>query len=69
MRPEDFNISKEQLTFVENNENIHDKKLDTKPVGYLKDAFNRFKRNKASIVAFIILFIFAKPLAFNRILR
>ena len=57
MRPEDFNISKELLTFKEQDGNIHDQKLDTKPVGYLKDAFNRFKRNKASIVASIIIII------------
>lgn len=55
MRPEDYNISKELLTFKEQDGNIHDQKLDTKPVGYFKDAFNRFKRNKASIVATIII--------------
>ena len=55
MRPEDYNISKELLTFKEQDGNIHDQKLDTKPVSYLKDAFNRFKRNKASIIASVII--------------
>lgn len=57
MRPEDYNISKDLLTFKEQDGNIHDQKLDTKPVGYLKDAFYRFKRNKASIIASIIIII------------
>ncbi len=34
----------------------HDKKLESKPIGYFRDAFNRFCRNKSSVVAaFIIL--------------
>ena len=58
MRPEDFNISKEKLVFRGNDDKIHDLKLDTKPVSYFKDAFYRFTRNKASIVAaFIIIFL------------
>ena len=61
MRPEDFNISKEKLVFRANDDKIHDLKLDTKPVSYFKDAFYRFSRNKASIVAaciiiFLVLF-------------
>lgn len=47
--------------------NYHDKKLDTKPVGYLKDAFRRFCKNKASVVAaiiiiFLVLFALAGPI-------
>ena len=66
MRPEDYNISKELLTFKEQDGNIHDQKLDTKPVSYLKDAFNRFKRNKGSLVAafiigFLLLFAIIGP--------
>ena len=38
---------------------MHDKKLESKPVGYFRDAFNRFCRNKSSVVAaFIILALF-----------
>ncbi len=36
----------------------HDNKLETKPVGYFKDAFRRFCKNKASVVAaFILMFL------------
>ena len=35
----------------------HDKKLESKPVGYFRDAFNRFCRNKASVVAAIIIVV------------
>ncbi len=35
----------------------HDKKLESKPVGYFRDAFNRFCRNKASVVAAIIIMV------------
>lgn len=47
--------------------NYHDRKLDTKPVGYFKDAFRRFCRNKASVVAaiiiiFLVLFSVSGPL-------
>ena len=52
------NVSKDKFIFVNNSNKIHDKELVTKPIGYFKDAFNRFKRNKGSIVAaFIILFL------------
>ena len=66
MRPEDFNISKEKLVFRANDDKIHDLKLDTKPVSYFKDAFYRFSRNKASIVAaciiiFLVLFAIIVP--------
>lgn len=36
----------------------HDKKLESKPIGYFRDAFNRFCKNKSSVVAAcIILFL------------
>ncbi|MBQ2892286.1 MAG: ABC transporter permease [Bacilli bacterium] len=50
-------IPQEKFTLVSNRE-IHDLKLDTKPVGYFKDAFRRFCKNKGSVVAaFIIIFL------------
>ena len=59
----DFNnIPKEKLVLAGENRRITDKKFETKPVGYFKDAFNRFKKNKSSLVAAIIillLFLFA----------
>ncbi len=52
-----MNISKEKFEFAGNVE-LHDKKLDTKPIGYFKDAMHRFKKNKGSVfAAFIILFL------------
>ena len=55
-------IPKEKLVLAGENRRITDKKFETKPVGYFKDAFNRFKKNKSSLVAAIIillLFLFA----------
>ncbi|MCH5151919.1 MAG: ABC transporter permease [Clostridiales bacterium] len=48
-------IPKEKFTFATQGEMIHDKKLDTKAVSHAKDSFRRFCKNKASVVAAIIL--------------
>lgn len=50
-------IPKEKFQFAKNRNDGHDLKLDTKPVGYFRDAFNRFCKNKASIVAAIIIIL------------
>lgn len=51
-------IDKSKLVFVQKNQILLDEALKTKPIGYYKDAWNRFKKNKASYVAmFFILFI------------
>lgn len=50
-------ISQDKFTFVNENKKLADKELVTKPVGYFKDAWNRFKKNKASIVATVIIAI------------
>lgn len=42
--------------FVQMDESIHDKKFDTKPTTYLKDALKRFLKNRSSVVASVILF-------------
>ena len=55
MKPQDYQISPEKFTFHVTEGNIHDKKLETKPVTYFQDALHRFTRNKASIVAFVII--------------
>ena len=55
MKPEEFKISSEKFNFANSNKSLHDKELDTKPISYFKDAFSRFKKNKASIVATIII--------------
>lgn len=51
-----LNIPKEKFELAHIDEK-HDAKFDTKPIGYFKDAFNRFKKNKASIVAMIIIIL------------
>jgi oligopeptide transport system permease protein len=52
-------IDKSKLVFLHNKEDvIRDQPLETKEIGYYKDSWNRFKRNKASLTAFyIILFV------------
>ena len=54
---ENFNLNQEDFTFVQLDEKIHDTKFKTKPIGYLRDAWNRFKKNKASVVAAIVILI------------
>lgn len=48
-------IPDELFTFTQKDDRIFDKKFDTKPIGYFKDAWLRFKKNKASIAAAIII--------------
>ncbi len=50
-------IPREKFALVGSERVIKDVKLDTKPVGYLHDAFRRFCRNKASVVAAVIILI------------
>ena len=55
-------IDKTSFEFVNMEGRIHDKKFDTKPVGYMRDAMRRFAKNKGSVVAagvLAILFLFA----------
>lgn len=62
MNEEMRKIPAEKFTFIQRDEIIHDKKLETKPIGYFKDAWLRFCKNKSAVVAFwliIILIIFA----------
>lgn len=51
------NIPREEFAFVDRDGAIHDKKLDTKPIGYFKDVWIRFCRNKSSVVAAIIILL------------
>ena len=57
MRAEEYKISSEKFVFRSTGENIHDTKLETKPVTYFRDALHRFAKNKASIVASVIIAI------------
>lgn len=56
------NIPKEKFALANAGERLTDKKLETKPVGYFKDAMIRFRKNRSSVVAAIIilcLFLYA----------
>ncbi len=60
-------IPKEKFQFVNANEHLTDKKFDDKPISYFRDALNRFCKNRASVVATIIivlilLFAFVTPI-------
>ena len=48
-------IDPEEFAFVQMNERLHDKELETKPIGFLQDALIRFSRNGGSVVCFFIL--------------
>ena len=53
-----MNIPKEKFAPAKNRDVYHDKKLETKPIGYFKDAWLRFRKNKGSVFAFgIIVFL------------
>ena len=50
-----YNIPKEKFAFVHEGERISDKKFEDKPIGYFKDAWIRFRKSRASVVAAIII--------------
>jgi len=51
----DENIDKSKFDFVQKEDKIYDKKFQTKPIGYFKDAMIRFAKNKTNVVATAIL--------------
>ena len=57
MKAQDYNISSEKFNFHVTDGDIHDTKLETKPVSYFRDALHRFARNKGSILAFCIIVV------------
>ena len=50
-------IPKEKFEFANAGERLTDKKFDDKPISYFKDAWIRFRKNKASIAAAIIILL------------
>ena len=48
-------IPKDKLVLANMGDHIKDQKFEDKPIGYFKDAWNRFCKNKASIVAALII--------------
>ena len=60
-------VNDERFTLAHDNVELHDHKLETKARGYFADAFFRFRRNKASVTAtviigFILLFAIVVPI-------
>jgi hypothetical protein len=55
MKAQDYQISSEKFVFHTTEGNLHDNKLETKPVSYFQDALHRFAKNKASILATVII--------------
>ena len=49
------NIPKDKFRLVNDNRRLSDQKFEDKPIGYFKDAWIRFRKNKGSIVATIII--------------
>ncbi len=55
-------IPADKFKFVQQDKKLHDRKFDTAPVGYFKDAFRRFCRNKSSVfggIVILLLILFA----------
>ena len=50
-------IPAEKFQFVQQNQALHDERIKTKPIGYFKDAWLRFVRNKSAVVAFALILI------------
>lgn len=50
-------IPAEKFQFAQKNSKIYDAKLETKPIGYFKDAWLRFCKNKSAVVAFVLIMI------------
>lgn len=51
------NIPVEKFAFVQKEADLNDKMFKTKPVGFFKDAWRRFRKNKSSIVGMVIIVI------------
>ena len=68
MKAQDYQISSEKFVFRSTDVVLHDNKLETKPVSYFRDAMNRFAKNKASIVATVIIGVLVLFAVFGPIL-
>ena len=51
----EFEIEANDFDFVQKDKKIFDKKFDTKPTTFAKDAFKRFCKNRSSVVGAIII--------------
>lgn len=65
-----IDIDKSKLVFVrEMDDKILDQPLETKEIGYYKDSWNRFKKNRASLVAFVIICIILVFVTFGPLMK
>ena len=55
--PRQLKLSPDLFRFVSRADYHAEKKLDTKPIGYFKDALIRFRKNKASVAGFVIIML------------
>ncbi|MBP5462684.1 MAG: ABC transporter permease [Lachnospiraceae bacterium] len=51
------NLPKDKFVFAKREGKIADKKLETKPIGSFRDAMRRFRKNKSSVAAAVIILI------------
>ena len=51
------NIPASKFEFANTGDKIHDKKFEDKPIGYFKDAWIRFRKSRASVIAAIIILV------------
>lgn len=51
------NIAKERFEFVQKGQKLYDQKIEGKPISYMKDVWMRFMKNRANVIASIILLI------------
>ena len=54
---QDQHIDAKRFAFVQMDEKLHDKELDTKPIGFFQDAMIRFAHNKGAVVCAVILLV------------
>lgn len=52
---ENYNFTKEDFELCQNDNILKDKKIETLPTSFFKDAFKRFRKNKSSLVATCII--------------
>ena len=48
-------IPAEKFNFTQKDKKLFDQKLETKPIGYFKDAWLRFKKDRSAVVAFVLI--------------
>lgn len=50
-------IPADKFKFVQQDTKLHDQKFETAPVGYFRDAFRRFSKNKSSVFGVIVILL------------